>query len=484
MIVALSSLITITGLWLVLRKYLSAGTTLATLFLLFLGTNFFLMTVFGEAKQASILFALMTVVVYMTQRWNEKQGWLEVIIAGCCMGCLVFIKPAGFASLLLFVFWGAYDKETFRTKWEQVKENALQLGLLIVLVSAGIVLRLIFPHAFEGIIFNDYFSRKKAVFSLAPWLWTMFFSVRNGWLIYTPLVLCSIPGFYLLSTRNKSIFYATFLYSLVFTLLLASSPIAAVPNSFSQAKMTEVFAVLLIPIGYFVSWIFEGGWPRRILTLLVLVSLAVLNLFQTWQYKTGILNPFVTTPEYYTAVFLKTHAGLKTRVLQEVSSLDLCECLASEKDFSISTIAFQGFEKEESDVGEHLQGRVFYRGTHSFRLDSMVRHTPAMIIKLTDLPASYPLGFRFSAFVYAEEKNHDKPLNLVVTLVHKGSKYRTKVCEVSPDTAANSSWQYRKMDYVIPYQPDQDDELNVFVWYTGTQEIYVDDLKVELFEEK
>ena len=107
-----------------------------------------------------------------------------------------------------------------------------------------------------------------------------------------------------------------------------------------------------------------------------------------------------------------------------------------------------------------------------------------MIIKLTDLPASYPLGFRFSAFVYAEEKNHDKPLNLVVTLVHKGSKYRTKVCEVSPDTAANSSWQYRKMDYVIPYQPDQDDELNVFVWYTGTQEIYVDDLKVELFEEK
>jgi len=137
MIVAISSIITLLGLWIVLRKYFNAGTTILSLLLLCSGTNFFVMAVYSGAIQASILLALMVLVLWMTQRWHEKPGWTEAIVAGLAMGCLVLIKSAGFASILLFLFWGVYNRETFIKKGKDLIEHADQVLTILVLFSGG-----------------------------------------------------------------------------------------------------------------------------------------------------------------------------------------------------------------------------------------------------------------------------------------------------------------------------------------------------------
>ena len=481
MIVSLSSIITLLGLWFVLRKYFTAGITILTLLLLALGTNFFLMTVYSGAVQASILLALMVVVVWMTQRWYEKPHWTEALILGLAIGSLVFIKASGFASVLLFFFWGAYNKETFARKWRFFALHKQQLVLVFLLFFIGILLRMIFPEALQGSWFCDYTQHKRVIYLLAPNLWLVLFSIKNGWLIYTPLVLFSIPGFYILAERNKPIFYSTFLYSLTFILLLASSPDVATPDNFSQQRMSEIFAVLFIPIGYFISWILEGRWIRKTVYGLVLLTITALSLFQTWQYRTKILNPWFTTTKYYQAVFLKTHINQSTRRLQEFWNLDMSSYLANESDFKVSTIVFDGFDNTPGAFSGHIQEKIFYNGKGAMRLDSGLRFTPDVSMKLSRLPAVYPLGIRLTANVFSETDFKDNPANMVITLRHQGQLYRYKPLALQELSLPKGKWNRVKLDYVIPRMYDPNDDLIPFLWYAGSSAMYVDDLKVEVY---
>ncbi len=484
MIVAISTLLTIAGLWFVLRKYFTAGVTVVTLLLLFAGTNFFVMTVYSGAIQASILLALMVVVVWMTQRWYDKPGWVEAVMTGLAMGTLVFIKPSGFASVLLFFFWGAYNRETFSHKWKLFNQNRIQVLMILMLFIVGIALRLIYPQAFAGSWFCDYVQHKRVIYLLAPNLWLVLFSIKNGWLIYTPLVLLSIPGFYILAERNKPIFYATFLYSLVFTLMLASSPDVATPDNFSQQRMSEIFAVLFIPIGYFVSWVHEGRWIRRSFYGILITAICGLSLFQTWQYRTKILNPWFTTPEYYEAAFLKTAVNAKTRLLQEFYNLDMSSFLSNENDFKISTIIFDGFENSPGGFQGHMQAKIVHTGNGAMRLDTGLRFTPDLGLKISGLPKDYPLGIRFSISVYSETDFKINPANIVVSLRHQGQLFRYKAISLQGMPLSKGNWNIVKLDYVIPRLFDPDDDLIAYFWYTGNSAIYVDDLRVELFENK
>lgn len=484
MIVAISSLITLVGLWCVLRKYFTAGVTILTLLLLILGTNFFLMSVYSGAVQASILLALMVLVVWMTQRWYEKPGWAEVIIAGLAMACLVFIKPAGFASVFLFFFWGAYNKETFNKKWRLFKENTMKVILIFGLFFTGLILRLVFPHAFENTMLSDYMEHKRVLYLIAPFLWQVMFSIRNGWLIYTPLVLFSIPGFYILANRNKRIFYAVFLFSLNFVFLLASSPDVIAPNNFSQSRMTEIFAVLFIPVGYFIGWVMEGSWLRKTAFLLVLAALVGLNLFQTWQYRNKILNPWFTSPGYYKAVFLKTHVSPETRMLQSFSNMDMSSYLANENDFNIKTLVESGYENNPGAFGGHFQTKIFHAGQAALRLDDDLRFTPSLSMPVSKLPANELMGIRLSAWVYSETDFSENTANMIITLSHHRGLYHYKALAISTLPLEKGKWNKVQLDYVISRQLDPSDELIPYIWYTGKSAIYIDDLKVELFEQK
>jgi len=484
MIVAITSIITLLGLWIILRKYFTAAVTFATLLLLALGTNFFLMAIYSGAVQAGILLALTVLVVWMTQRWYEKPGWAEAIIAGLVMGGLIFIKPAGFASILLFFFWGSYNKETFNQKWKIYREHTGQVILVFGLFFAGLALRVIFPSAFEGTWFSGYVPHKRVLYFLAPNLWTVLCSIRNGWLIYTPLVLFSLPGFYILAERNKRIFYATFLFSLAFLLLIASSPDMTTPDNFSQARMTEIFAVIFIPMGYFVCRVTEGRWLRKTVFGFILIALAGLNLFQIWQYRAGILNPWFTTPEYYRAVFLKTTVNEGTRALQELYTMDVTSYLANEQEFNIRSLATYEFENDPGGWGGHIENKIFRSGKYGFRLDSSQRSTPPFGKNLGAISQKNLYGIRVSAWVYSEIPFPNNPVSLILTLKHNGVTYHYRPLVLTNPDLKPGRWNLVRQGLVINREELPTDTFLSHFWYTGNSAVYVDDISIELFEPK
>jgi hypothetical protein len=485
MVVAICSIITLIGLWTVLRKYFTGITTIATLLLLVFGTNVYLIIVFSEAIQAGILLALMVLVLWMTQRWHEKPGWIEAIVGGLAMGTLVFIKAAGFASIFLFLFWNAYNRETFIKKWKDLIEHADQVLTILVLFSGGVAMRLYLPRAFEGSLFNDYVAGTRAFYFLAPNLYLVLFSIKNGWIIYTPLVLASLPGFYILAERNKPIFYPVFLYSLFFLLFVASALNAPEPNNYGQARMTEIFGVLFIPITYFINWIIEGRWRRKTAFGLILAALIGLNLFQIWQFRNKILNPWFTTPDYYSAVFLKTHTTSADRQLMDFYNMDPGSYLSNTKDFNITILAFHDYENDPGGYGGHIQEQYSKNGKASFRLDTAFQFVPTYVVQLKKLPENFPLGVRATVQVFLPSTPVPGDIgSLIISQRHKGILHHYRAFILHGIDYQAGKWHEIHLDYVLTRPFDPEDELICHLWYTGKESLYADDLKVELFEPK
>jgi hypothetical protein len=425
----------------------------------------------------------MVLVLWMTERWNRKTGWVEALLIGLAAGMQVFIKPAGFASILIFIFWNAFDRESFGMKWRLWKEKLPQVLAVFLLFGTGITLRMLFPAADNDNLFNDYVEHMRAFYFLAPNLWEVLFSVKNGWLIYTPVVLISIPGFYILAERNKPLFYATFLYCLVFLLMLASSPHVAAPVNYSQAKMTEIYAVLFLPVGYFASWVLGGRWIRRSLSAVLIIFLLFLNLFQTWQYRQKILNPWFVTPEYYRAVFLRTHAGDRERALLDFYRMDEASWNANEP-MEIRNLSYNDFEGAPGSYGGHISDLRAAHGRCSFVLDTGLRFTPTFVVKLKDLPQKTALGIRTTSNVYYEGSAGEHPAAIVISLKHQGALYRYRTMQIDALGLPAQQWNEVKLDYVIPRIWDPEDELISHIWYQGNGRLFVDDLKVEVYGPK
>lgn len=484
MIVALSGLVTFVGIYSILRRFFGYGVTFATLTLLFLGTNFFLLVVYSGAVQASLLLGLGSLVFWMTVNWYERPGWIFSLLIGIATGIMFFIKPAGIAFLILFIFWGAYNRDGFIMKGRLWRTNLTKVLAVFFLTASGIILRILFPQAFEGTMFCDYIQHQKALNFLAPDIWVVLFSIKNGWIIYTPLVLFSIPGFYLLAEKNKPAFYGTFLFCLSFLLILASSPNVTRPDNFGQSRMTEIYPVLLLPLAYFISWIFEGNRIRKVFFGLLMACCLALNLFQIWQYRTKILVPWFTTSEYFKAVFLKTSVSASTRTLMEYFSIDEDTFLSNEGDFRTRTLTYLGFEDKPGACGGHVDGSRAMYGQTCFRLDNDQRATPPYISTVGELGVKGVFGIKVSAYVYSEIPFDQNPLSLIVTLKHGDQLYHYKPLVFNDAKFKTGKWNLAVLSYVLRRMPPPEDQIITHFWYTGNSRVFVDDVKVELYEMK
>jgi hypothetical protein len=140
-----------------------------------------------------------------------------------------------------------------------------------------------------------------------PYTFKFLFSYKKGWLLYTPVMIFGISGFYFLFKANKNIWLSLFLFFILNLYVTSSWECWWYAASFSQRPMVETYAMMLFPMGYFLNWLSDNKkkWQGRVL-FSCLFLLILLNIFQTWQFLNSIIDAERMTKEYYWAVFGKT----------------------------------------------------------------------------------------------------------------------------------------------------------------------------------
>ena len=139
----------------------------------------------------------------------------------------------------------------------------------------------------------------------------MLFSFRKGWLLYTPIMIFSLIGFYFLYHKVREYFYAINLFFISTFYVLSCWWFWSWGGCFSNRALIESYVFLAFPIASFFSYFLETKSWRIIKPIIFL--LVVFNLYQTYRYKTVIIHWDQMTKESYKYGFFKLHFNDRER---------------------------------------------------------------------------------------------------------------------------------------------------------------------------
>ena len=278
--------------------YLGHGelVTTITLLILGLGTNLFAYSSYLAPMPMVVSFSLVSVFLYYSICWYRTEMAINIlpVIISLCLLSVVYLPNSIIA--VFFVLYGINNLDEFR-------ERKINVGVLISFVIVLLIFWIpqfkywkISTGTYLGLVdFNEHFDLLKPKFI------SLLFSFRNGWLVYSPLIIFSLIGMYLM----KSLKVAVFTYILLSIYVASSWSTWWYGDSIGQSSMVSTYAVLAIPLAVFIKFIFEKNIGIKLLFSIVVLSFFMLNAFQIFQYDQGSLHPSKMTSTLYFKQFSK-----------------------------------------------------------------------------------------------------------------------------------------------------------------------------------
>ena len=128
-------------------------------------------------------------------------------------------------------------------------------------------------------------------------------SYKKGWLLYSPIFLSLIVGFYFIYREKKTIFWATLVFTVIYIYVMSAWECWWYASSFGARVMVDIYPLLAIVIGFFVLAL-SKKWTKFIGLLFILGCIG-LNLIQSQQMGKGYLHHERMTRQHYWFIFGK-----------------------------------------------------------------------------------------------------------------------------------------------------------------------------------
>jgi len=475
--------ITVVGI-LALRKVLlhffSDTISAITLSLIVLGTNYLYNVSFiaQNVNPQNYGFTFYTIILYLTIRWHKSHQLINAILLAFVCGILILSRPTEIVCLLIPVFWEVSGSKSLREKLGLLKKEKKQVmifALILFLIgSLQVFYWLAAAGEFVELSYGDVAG--EGMDFLTPHFDKVLFSFRKGWFIYTPLMVLPILGLVCLYQVKKNLFIPVFTYFIFNLYLVSCWSTWWYAECWGQRGLIPSYAVLSIPLGYFLVRIGDQKSIHRWLVYVVILALTGLNLFQTWQYYEGILSGSRMTREYYFRTFLKTKATEADRKLLLVSRDKWpVEYVPDEDDYHRSELYRNSFIQETEGSADS----VMY-----IHLDTTKRFSPDFTIRYKDMTSQDHAYIRASVEVFIPEDHSGETPLLVMAMRNRKGLYKYTALDISADSVKYNAWNTISKDYLTPEIRWKKDKLQVYLWYRGNDHVFIRDLKLDLFNPK
>lgn len=483
-LIVLNFLCCLAAIWLlrdVLLKFFNERIAVITLLILFLGTNYFDLVTGISPAPFNYRFTLFVLLLWLTLRWHNRLSLLNSVLLGADIGLIILLNPLDLPAILFPFAWGIFNRESFNVKIKSYRENVPKTIALLISAAIPVILMVIFRHPLCTYFRYPGIEQHGLLRLPGIYMPQFLLSWHNGWLIYTPMAILAIIGFYFLASREPKIFYATFGLFFLSLLTVSSWSTYDFADELGRRQIIPYYPLLALPLGFLLN---ELNWKRWIPAGIVILFLAVLNLFQTWQFRDGILHPQAITKKQYMQLFGRTSLTEKEIWKLNDGDPDPDNYLKNADAFSIRTLYNLDFEDTLAGYRDRIESKYSRGGSHSFRLDATSMYTPSFNARFGDLPRKDGLGLRLSAYVLFPDPTSKVPGDLVISSIHKGKVYRYRFLPLDNMNLSPHAWNPMLLNYVLPMDPLPDDTLTAFIYYRGKSRIYIDDVKVELFDPK
>jgi hypothetical protein len=465
-------------LMILLRQYFREGVVGLTLLLITLGTNYLNYSAIDGAMTHNTVFTLYALLLLTTHRFYVRASLPKALLIGVCIGLMALTRPTEIIAALIPLLWGLDPGRKgalmerlsfFGTHWQQ-------------LVAAAVVTLLI---GSIQLFYWKYVSGDWLVYSyqdqgfdwLAPHLNKGLFSYKAGWLIYTPLMVFGLLGFYPLLRQQKTLFTALFLHALFFIYVAFSWSVWWYGGSLGQRTMVQEYAVLACPLAAFLQWAFwarpqvqgkvkKQWWPFVIAGIIGLFVWH--NLYFTHQAHRGGLY---LTEQMNNAYFWRTLYKFD-RDPEDRLRLDTREFYTAVPG-STEILFTTGFE-DSSTVN---CGMDPITGTGGLCLMGRDQNSPEFVIDI-DLPPRTWLRARVQAKIKTPRGNRDNHAQMVLSYRKDGVEVKKRLIRMH--RLLNHDWRRElQIDSKVPDAGA--DQVVVSFWNGGSSQpaMVLDDLVIE-----
>jgi hypothetical protein len=443
-------------------------------FALLFGTNLFHSTFLVPSMSHAYSFSLVSIFLYFLKRVfvNYNSGY--VFVSAFLLGLIVLVRPVNILIVSAIPFIASSNKALVSTIRKKVisKDVFISIALFLLALSPQIIIN----YLQIGKLFT-YGYENEGFYWHNPEVLNFLLSYRKGWLVYTPFMLLIIPSIIHLYKRSRYEFF-TFTFFLVLVIYVFSSWWNWIyGDSFGMRPMVDFYAILLLVICLFADSV-RKKWVKIAIVVFSLMSI-FFNLFQSWQYNTGILHSDSMNKQAYWHVFLRTgdqyigsigdHDEYFYGELSEVpfhSSLflmskDVPEGWTGPKDIDVS---------DPNNMKAILNDKIIYSPTYHYPI-------PDSIIGMKNIYVE------FYAKYAEEDDNAALGANFVVDISDENEQllfYKTFRLKRLPDDVT-SKWRDGSIGFKLPEITPKMDRIKLYIWNGDKQKIFIERMDVRFY---
>ncbi|MEZ4888603.1 MAG: hypothetical protein R3E32_28015 [Chitinophagales bacterium] len=475
------------GLWLLrtcLLYYFKDLTVGIVLAIIVLATNYIVYAGLSAAMTHGYLFTLYALLIWLTILWHQQQKWGLAASIGLLYGLMVIVRPTEVIAILIPLLWGIDSRKAMKAKAQLVWQSKGQVALLTVCTIAVGMIQLLYWKKISGDWF--YYSYDDQGFSfLSPYLMDGLFSYRKGWLIYTPVMIFALAGFWQLFKKTNQVFWACLVFVVMNVYIVYSWDIWWYGGSVGSRAVVQSYAILAFPFAAFVAWIMEQKKRALLIAWAAIVLVfADLNLMQTWQSHSagGGWNGEYMTRAYYFSIIGSTQIKQENR-----KYLDVGRRIRDTRGMTFRQLYFEDFETPKDSNIVRIQDQKF-EGNYAAIVNKDHPHAPYFEVPLTDIQPTSKAWIRAGVqiFFMDAEWNEWQMTSLVIEFWRGEELIESRPMRLHWLTDG-WKWYHAYFERPLPrkmrenIQPN--DRLKVYVLNQGSEKkLYIDNFAVELIE--
>jgi len=390
-------------------------------------------------------------------------------------GLVLLIRPANALAVLAVPFLAG----GFLPFWKKLmlifslKRLALALALFLLALSP----QLIVSFLQTGSLLVDGYQNEGFFFG-HPHLLDFLFSYQKGWFVYTPFMLLLIPGLILMYLRSRARFYPLIFFLFVLVYIFSSWWNWFYGDSFGMRPLVDYYGLFMVIIAGAILKIKRVRLKRPVYAFVGVTIF--LNLFQTYQYATGILHPDSMTRDAYWYIFLKSDPAYRG-VIAGGDEYFYGELAKTPFDTTLNSI-----DRLPVNWSLNEKSVVYAPEINSLAIEQNEEfiYSPSFLFDIPD-------GFTEDSTVYVRFKLHYKELVqnaalhalIVMDITDQQQNhifYKAFRFKRLPDKRANE-WRETSLGFKIPpIQPDYH-RIKFYVWNKNKEHYLLDDLGIEFF---
>lgn len=286
----------------VLLVHFNENITALTLIIVTFGTNL-TWYISSEATMSHVYsFALIIFLYRLLTGWFQNPRTGLSILIGFVFGLIVLIRPTNIMFLALFLATGDI-RERIQFLFRNYTKVLLMIAVFVVLwIPQFAFWKYVSGHWFF------YTYGDESFFWNNPQVISSIFSYRKGWLVYTPLMMLAFIGLPVLWKQYRPLFWQVISVLILLTYINSSWWCWWFGGSYGNRAYIDGYGIFALAIAALLAAIAKYRYKILSFTGIVLLAAFVsLNLFQTWQYRMGLIHYVSNTKQSYWNNFLKTN---------------------------------------------------------------------------------------------------------------------------------------------------------------------------------